>query len=1326
MHIYFISNSTLTIFMALPLIAAQPGIWLADKLSSFENAYSVVHYLELSGNLNLNILCDAIMEAMNEADTLKMSFEEIDGEVVQVPDGALPLPTPEFRDLRQDVDPTKSSKDLMEQDLDANVRIDAGNAFIRHLILQVDDNKWLWYQRYHHIQVDAFSFTALTRRIVDLYSSKIRNTDPTTTQILQPLEVAVKEYLEYQKSPKFSKDSEFWKKFCRDLPESATLSTSSLNGVEPSKKIIRNKMKVSKVVFQKLCDASTKDNDLQDADIALGLLAVWILRLSNRSSMSIGFIFMRRLGSAAINTAGPFINVLPISLSLEDKDNGSPWNIISVAMNLRKTLKLLRRHQKYDLENIVRDSGRSWDSDPLFGPVINFKAFDYKLDFEGLEYKAHHIASGPIRDIELVLYITEAGDLEVEYLANRDRYESQVLDAHLARFPLIIEQFAQDPFNLTCDRVNILLPEEVALIRKANSTMQRIDTNDTLVSLLKKQMEANRFSIALEDVEHSLTYEEMQWQVHALTNDLLNAGVKRGDIVAVALPRSIFLSLALQAVISAGAAWLPLDVSYPKERLMMMIEDACPKLIITGADWEQELKFETFRFDSLFDKQEHMDHHSEIEVASSDVAYIIYTSGSTGKPKGVSVSHGAIVNRLLWMQAEYGLDQSDVVLQKTPSSFDVSVWEFFWPLISGAQLFMAPPDAHRDPEILLDLILKRSITTIHFVPSMLSTFLTGAEASKVTGTLRRTFCSGEALSTSLSKKWEKETQVPLFNLYGPTEAAVDVTAFPAFGKHLTSRKSVPIGYPVWNTQIHVLDRRMHELPPGMAGDLYISGVQLAKGYLNRPELTVERFVDVNGTRLYRTGDVAQWLPEIGAVEFLGRSDDQVKLRGQRIELGEIDAALENIPGVAQAVTQPQVLLGTCNDTDEQDSRQLVGYLVASVPNSLNLDELHQQLSNTLPSYMVPAKLMVLDSLPLSASGKLDRRALPLPQVGSGNAKIQRRAPMEGLERVIADTFQKLLQCDHEISAEDDFFTLGGHSLLAVRLASTLRRTLDLPVTIGQIMLSPKVSSLAAKLRDSSNRKAWSDAGFETILPLRLNKQGKKIFCFHPASGFSWQFSVLQRYLNPHWSLIGIQSATLDGVLATSERLEDLVESHFKTVIQECPNGPYFLLGYSLGGTVAHSLAAKLLATGRKVSFLGLLDTWPPESQNWDERRGQKIIDEAVLKEMYREKQLFMEAQQGAFDDGGENDKVFDTMESNYKSAVRLLSTAKSSRFEGTVTLFVAEKSFPEGTDLQEVWKKWAQRLEMISVDSAHVDIISPKTFRTLGPQIDALLNNFIN
>lgn len=383
------------------------------------------------------------------------------------------------------------------------------------------------------------------------------------------------------------------------------------------------------------------------------------------------------------------------------------------------------------------------------------------------------------------------------------------------------------------------------------------------------------------------------------------------------------------------------------------------------------------------------------------------------------VGHEAIVNRLLWMQQSYPLSADDVVLQKTPSSFDVSVWEFFWPLLTGAQLVMAPPDAHRDPDALQQLFARWRVTTTHFVPSMLAAFVASLqddEAVTRCASLRRVFCSGEALPAGLSRQWEALTRVPLHNLYGPTEAAVDVSYYPAFGPELAAVEgaSVPIGFPVWNTGLRILDARLQPVPPGVAGDLYLTGVQLAHGYLDRPDLTASRFVADpfgNGTRMYRTGDVARWLAN-GAVEYLGRSDDQLKIRGQRIELNEIDHALASQPGVLQAVTHA-VVLGNAG-AQQGDARQLVGYVVADRP--VDAEAIRAALAQQLPAHMVPVAIVELEALPLSSNGKLDRKALPLPQSRANDAG---RAPLPGLETQLAEAFATLLARD-SVGAQEDF------------------------------------------------------------------------------------------------------------------------------------------------------------------------------------------------------------------------------------------------------------------------------------------------------------------
>ncbi|HCS7461060.1 TPA: amino acid adenylation domain-containing protein, partial [Escherichia albertii] len=807
----------------------------------------------------------------------------------------------------------------------------------------------------------------------------------------------------------------------------------------------------------------------------------------------------------------------------------------------------------------------------------------------------------------------------------------------------------------------------------------------------------------------------MREQVVALANLLRERGVKPGDSVAVALPRSVFLTLALHAIVEAGAAWLPLDTGYPDDRLKMMLEDARPSLLITTD--EQLPRFRDIPNLTSLCYNAPLTPQGSAPLQLSQpyhTAYIIFTSGSTGRPKGVMVGQKAIVNRLLWMQNHYSLTGEDVVAQKTPCSFDVSVWEFFWPFIAGAKLVMAAPEAHRDPLAMQQFFAEYGVTTTHFVPSMLAAFvasLTPETARQCCATLKQVFCSGEALPTDLCREWQQLTNVPLHNLYGPTEAAVDVSWYPAFGAELAAVRgsSVPIGYPVWNTGLRILDAMMHPVPPGVAGDLYLTGIQLAQGYLGRPDLTASRFIAdpfAPGERMYRTGDVARWL-ENGAVEYLGRSDDQLKIRGQRIELGEIDRVMQALPDVEQAVTHACVINQAA--VTGGDARQLVGYLVSQSGLPLDIPALQAQLRETLPPHMVPVVLLQLPQLPLSANGKLDRKALPLPEL---KAQTPGRAPKAGSETIIAGAFSSLLGCDVQ-DADADFFALGGHSLLAMKLAAQLSRQFARQVTPGQVMVASTVAKLATVI-DGEEESAHR-LGFETLLPLRESK-GATLFCFHPASGFAWQFSVLSRYLDPQWSIIGIQSPRPNGLMQTATNLDEVCEAHLATLLQQQPHGPYYLLGYSLGGSLALGIAARLRARGEQVAFLGLLDTWPPETQNWHEKEANGL-DPEVLAEINREREAFLAAQQDYA-----STELFTTIEGNYADAVRLLTTAHSVPFDGKATLFVAERTVQEGVNPERVWAPWIAELDIYPQDCAHVDIISAVAFEKIGPIIRAALN----
>ena len=1288
----------------LPLVAAQPGIWMAERLSTLPGAWSVAHYVELRGALDPTLLGKSIVAGLQQADTLSLRFEEEEGEVWQWVAADRTFGEPSIIDLRTAPDPHRAATERMQADLAQDLRVDGGNPLVCHQLLRVGDDRWYWYQRYHHLLVDGFSFPAITRQIAAIYRAWQRG-EATPESPFTPFAEVVDEYQRYAGSEAWQRDKAFWQAQRQALPAPASLSAAPLGGRAAGSDIWRMKLEMNADAFRRLASHAPQ---CQPADLALALTTLWLGRLCNRMDYAAGFIFMRRMGSAALTSTGPVLNVLPLAVHIDARET-----LADLAMRLAAQLKKMRRHQRYDAEQIVRDSGKAAGDEPLFGPVLNVKVFDYQLDIDGVEAVTHTLATGPVNDLELALFPDETGGLSLEILANKARYDEAELRRHMARLTALLAQFAADP-ALRCGEAEMLSADELARLAAVNDTAVPLPAT-TLSALVADQARKTPDAPALADAHWQFSYREMRQQVVALAQLLRQRGVKPGDSVAVALPRSVFLTLALHGIVEAGAAWLPLDTGYPDDRLRMMLEDARPSLLIATED--QLARFSDIPGLESLCYQQPLAAGDDAPLALSKpdhTAYIIFTSGSTGRPKGVMVGQTAIVNRLLWMQDRYPLSADDVVAQKTPCSFDVSVWEFWWPFIAGAQLVMAEPEAHRDPQAMQQFFARYGVTTTHFVPSMLAAFVASLDADSVAAcrTLRRVFCSGEALPTELCREWERLTGAPLHNLYGPTEAAVDVSWYPACGSELAAvtGSSVPIGWPVWNTGLRILDAAMRPVPPGVAGDLYLTGIQLAQGYLGRPDLTASRFIAdpfAPGERMYRTGDVARWLAN-GAVEYLGRSDDQLKIRGQRIELGEIDRVMSALPDVGQAVSHACVFNQAA--ATGGDARQLVGYLVSDSGLPLDTAALKARLAEQLPPHMVPVVLMQLAELPLSANGKLDRKALPLPTLGGERSG---RPPEPGMETLVAAAFSQLLGCEvNDIDA--DFFALGGHSLLAMRLAAQISRQLARQVTPGQVMVASTVGKLSALLVADLSDEQARRLGLDTLLPLR-ESDGPTLFCFHPASGFAWQFSVLARYLSPRWSITGIQSPRPQGPMASAASLDEVCEHHLRTLLAQQPHGPYYLFGYSLGGTLAQGIAARLRQRGEAVAFLGLLDTWPPETQNWAEKEANGL-DPEVLAEIDREREAFLAAQQGQA-----SGELFSAIEGNYADAVRLLTTAHSAKFDGKATLFVAEKTRQEGMDPQVVWGPWVGELEVFSQNCAHVDIISPQAFEAIGPVVREIL-----
>ncbi|MEU1591251.1 amino acid adenylation domain-containing protein, partial [Micromonospora sp. NPDC005710] len=596
-----------------------------------------------------------------------------------------------------------------------------------------------------------------------------------------------------------------------------------------------------------------------------------------------------------------------------------------------------------------------------------------------------------------------------------DLFDPATVSGLAERFVRVLTALVDEP-SARVSTVDVLDVEERSLVLSGwNDTAVSYPTDDTVVSLFDRQVAATPDAVAIVFEGVSVSYRELDVRAGAVARYLRSVGVGPESVVGVRMDRGVDLVVALVGVLKAGAAYLPIDPEYPQQRVDVLVADAGAVVVldsVTGLDGP--------------------DVGSPVEVSSGGAAYVLFTSGSTGRPKGVVVSHAGVMNRLRWMQDRFGLVSGERVVQKTPFTFDVSVWEFFWPLIVGATVVVARPGGHRDPAYLAELIREENVSTAHFVPSMLEAFL--PVAASCTG-LSRVVCSGEALpATTRDSLLAVLPDTELHNLYGPTEASVDVTA-----TRCAVGVPVTIGSPVANTRTYVLDGGLQPVPVGAAGELYLAGVQLARGYVGRAGLTAERFIAnpfEPGERLYRTGDLVRWTRG-GELGYLGRTDDQVKIRGFRIELGEVQAAVVAHPDVTQAAV---VVRGD----------RLVAYVVGGDGAGVR-----EFVGQRLPQYMIPAAVVVLDALPLTSSGKLDRRALPDPQVNTGVG----RAPVNAREELLCAGFAEVLGLDH-VGVDDDFFALGGHSLVVVRLVEWLRQR-GVSVPVRAFFQTPTPAALAA-------------------------------------------------------------------------------------------------------------------------------------------------------------------------------------------------------------------------------------------------------------------------
>ncbi|WP_267615377.1 non-ribosomal peptide synthetase [Gordonia bronchialis] len=1033
---------------SIPLTAAQRGIYYAQQIDP-DVPMSVVAYAEFRDDVDADTMRRAVLATSTETESglLRLVADGDDEPRVIVDhDRAIELGLRDFSDAD---DPRSAAVAWMDHHRSKATDL-FDDPLLETYLLRLGPRHVIWYCWGHHLAFDGYAAMYMMVRVAAHYTAISAGTDAGEAHTATMSEIADLDH-RYRSSDHFTDDHDYWMRRLTDdgTPENTSLSTRA----EPAAPITTvRSADLDDALVQSIRDIAA-EHGIRPASVITAAVAAYLARLNDRCESMLSLPVAARDRDILRTSAGLTSNVVPIRVRIDE----STTSVAQLMCDTNAEIKQAVRHQKYRHEDITAEildspGGRRG----FFGPMVNVMLFFEHIDFGSLRGELNVLSTGPVEDASINVYDGFTGGMRLDLEANPNVYAPWEIDTHHERIIDFLTRFVQaDPQRPVVDLELLTADETAALPARSAGTV--VATGEvTLVDMLDEAAWAFADETAIIDAGSTakLTHADLAARADTAAAALAARGIGPESVVGVQLARSTDQVIALHAVIRAGAAFLPLDPAEPAERLGHILGTAQPSLIIAD-----EPSHGTVTLAGLLDESATVIPHAP---HPDHAAYVLFTSGSTGKPKGVVITHRAIVNRLRWMQARYRLTTADRVLQKTPATFDVSVWEFFWPFVTGAGLVVPTPDGHRDPWYLRDVIDRFGVTTTHFVPSMLTAFAAALTSDAIDAhstdsdttaaplsSLRQIFTSGEALTPATVGATALLTSAPVHNLYGPTEAAIDVT----YHDHCSAAGAVvPIGRPVWNTSVRVLDHRLTPQPDGAVGELYLGGIQLARGYRSRPDLTAARFVADpagSGERLYRTGDLVRRRAD-GELEYLGRTDSQVKIRGQRVELGEIEAALSRLPGVRAA----GVVL---RDDVVSDSNAVVGYVAGA---SLDERDLRSELADQLPDHMVPTVVTVLDELPTTSNGKLDRRALPAPPRPDTATMV---APADALERLVADTVTAVLGIP-QISMSANFFESGGNSLSATRVAARLSRATGHKVGIRAVFDSADLTGLAAGLR----------------------------------------------------------------------------------------------------------------------------------------------------------------------------------------------------------------------------------------------------------------------
>ncbi|MBY4575020.1 non-ribosomal peptide synthetase [Gordonia paraffinivorans] len=1054
----------------LDLTAAQRAMWFAENLDD-DHSITVAHYLDIvdAGRpFDRELFRRGVIEGARELETAYTRITEVDGVPKQYIDFSASFPVIEI-DLRGESDPVAAADEWMRADHQRPVDLRADPVAIGAFI-RVADDRTFWYMRGHHIAFDGYGALMCLHEAVARYNCAVSGAERPAPRRASLAEV-VADDAAYRESTRFAKDREFWSERAAGLPERVTLATHpALTGIHTDTVVAAGMLDADLEARVRRC---ARDLDASVAAILTAAFAAFLVRMSATDDVVLSLPVTARTTARIKHSAGMVSNMLPLRV-----DGVGAATCADVVAAVTTEITSVLRHQRYRSEDIRAAAGFGDAVGTAFGPLVNLLLFDRPIEIEGARVGYHMLSAGIVED--LVMNVFAAGPdapLEVGLHANPALYDAAELQTHRKRLLHVLGQFVEDPWRPVAD-LGLLLPgESRGLSEFGDGGPASGFSEEHVLAPFVRRVASTPDAPALVSDDATLTYLDVAQIVERLAGLLAAEGVSTGDRVVVALDRSVEQVCAVYAVMALGAAYVPADPAEPEHRRAAVEAIVTPRLVVDATF------VETHRRALHAEGRPGGDVESVLTALGERVcnrallphqpAYIIFTSGSTGVPKGVEIDHVAIGHRLAWMQRDHQLTASDAVLYKTPATFDVSVWELLWPLRTGARMVIARPGGHRDPEYLRALISAAGVTVAHFVPSMLDAYLdvvapagvapSGGDASTggaaLPASVRLVFTSGEALSAQLARRLLSGSTAELVNLYGPTEAAVDVTSH----RVTADEDFVPIGRPVPGTAVRVLDRHLRPVPVGVAGELHLVGPQLAIGYHAAAAQTATRFVadplGADGARMYRTGDLVRWTAD-GELEYLGRTDHQVKIRGQRVELGEVESTVASMPGVEAVAVLARRDLGP--------GPVLVAYLrlrrVGAGPGEpaapqIDAEAVRAYCRRRLPGHMVPVGVVFVDSFPTTRSGKLDASALPAPDLSGDPQEF--RAPSTPAEKVLAGLLAEALGCER-VSVSDNLFSLGADSLTAARMVARARIDHGLSIALTDVFDSRDLADLATR------------------------------------------------------------------------------------------------------------------------------------------------------------------------------------------------------------------------------------------------------------------------